>query len=80
MNSNQYTVGTNLIAAFNCCLGMAHLWNIPDTGVPSVVENKVEVTTAVHPLHLKMEMMMFSDGNCKLKVCSIIYKKDLNID
>uniref|UniRef100_K1P6P1 Amidase n=1 Tax=Magallana gigas TaxID=29159 RepID=K1P6P1_MAGGI len=44
--------------------GMAHLWNIPDTGVPSVVENEVEVTTAVHPLHLKMEMMVFSDGNC----------------
>lgn len=42
---------------------MAHLWNIPDTGVPSVVENEVEVTTAVHPLHLKMEMMVFSDEN-----------------
>uniref|UniRef100_A0A8W8NR40 YqaJ viral recombinase domain-containing protein n=1 Tax=Magallana gigas TaxID=29159 RepID=A0A8W8NR40_MAGGI len=43
--------------------GMAHLWNILDTCVPSVVENEVEVTTAVHPLHLKMEMMVFSDGN-----------------
>nr|XP_034303063.1 uncharacterized protein LOC117681671 [Crassostrea gigas] len=60
--------------------GMAHFWNIPDTGVPSVVENEVEVTTAIHPLHLKMELMVFSDGNCKLKVSSIIYNKDLNID
>lgn len=51
---------TNLIAALNCCLGMAHLWNIPDTGVPSVVENEVEVTTAVHPLHPKNYLIHLS--------------------
>ncbi|XP_061190857.1 uncharacterized protein LOC133198978 [Saccostrea echinata] len=43
--------------------GMAHLWNIPDSNVPSSVEVEVEVETSVHPLYLKMEKMLLSDEN-----------------
>lgn len=55
---------------------MVYFWNILDIGVLSVVENEVEVIIVVYLLYLKMEMMVFLDGNCKLKVCLIIYNKD----
>ncbi|XP_078339029.1 uncharacterized protein LOC111113595 [Crassostrea virginica] len=43
--------------------GLAHLWNIPDSGVPTTVDIEMEVKTSVHPLHLKMEKMVFSENN-----------------
>uniref|UniRef100_A0A8W8LEU1 SWIM-type domain-containing protein n=1 Tax=Magallana gigas TaxID=29159 RepID=A0A8W8LEU1_MAGGI len=43
--------------------GMAHLWNVPDLGAPTAVENEMEVESSVHPLHLKMEKMVFSKSN-----------------
>ncbi|XP_062579262.1 uncharacterized protein LOC134241208 [Saccostrea cucullata] len=43
--------------------GMAHLWNVPDSGAPTAVYNEMEVETSVHPLHLKMEKMVFSENN-----------------
>lgn len=42
---------------------MAHLWNVPDLGAPTAVENEMEVESSVHPLHPKK---VFSKCNCKL--------------
>ena len=43
--------------------GMNHLWNIPDSDVPAAIESKVEVEESLHPLHLKMEKIVFSTEN-----------------
>nr|XP_022300882.1 uncharacterized protein LOC111109087 [Crassostrea virginica] len=43
--------------------GMNHLWNIPDSDVPAAIETEVEVEESLHPLHLKMEKMVFSTEN-----------------
>uniref|UniRef100_A0A8W8MQR4 Uncharacterized protein n=1 Tax=Magallana gigas TaxID=29159 RepID=A0A8W8MQR4_MAGGI len=37
--------------------GMAHLWNVPDLGAPTTVDNEMEVESSVNPLHLNMEKM-----------------------
>ena len=44
-------------------VGMNHLWNIHDSDVPAAVESEVEVEVSLHPLHLKMEKMVFSTEN-----------------
>uniref|UniRef100_A0A8W8MQ87 Uncharacterized protein n=1 Tax=Magallana gigas TaxID=29159 RepID=A0A8W8MQ87_MAGGI len=43
--------------------GMAHLWNVPDLGAPTTVDNEMEVESSVNPLHLNMEKMVFSKSN-----------------